>query len=281
VLAELGMVLTDPGHRLADCPGHSGSSALGCGRGSSIATTQAKRVRELANEEVAFGVGLRGPLGVADGMRLVDVVVDLGEASAVGVLGSRVEDLAGVAECRARQAGRLAAVDLCTAAGLGGHEIQHVVLPARIGQEPREVSHALEVAHKGGVPFEGHRPVVTLAAKDVDAPNRLLVECVVVFDVHWWGNRRRGLDPFEDRADRLALQDGPVLAAAGGMSLGRPMRASAASYGAPTSFQSRTASDKACSAPAASPSASRTLPRATAALATSALSRMGTSTCRR
>ena len=45
----------------------------------------------------------------------------------------------------------------------------------------------------------------------------------------------------------------------------------AASYGAPTSFQSRTASDNVCSAPAVSPSARRTLPRATAALATSAL----------
>jgi hypothetical protein len=37
-----------------------------------------------------------------------------------------------------------------------------------------------------------------------------------------------------------------------------------------TSFQRRTASDKDCSAPVASPSASRTLPRASAALVTSA-----------
>ena len=114
VLAELGMVLTDPGDRLADGAGHTGSSALGRGRGSSIATTEADRAGELANEEVAFGVGLRGPLGVPGGARLLDVVVDLGEAPAVGVLGSRVEDLARVAERRARQAGRLAAVDLHT-----------------------------------------------------------------------------------------------------------------------------------------------------------------------
>ena len=57
-----------------------------------------------------FGVGLRSPLGVADGARLLDVVFDLGEASAVGLLGPRVEDLACVAECRARHAGRVAAV---------------------------------------------------------------------------------------------------------------------------------------------------------------------------
>jgi hypothetical protein len=39
MLAERRMVLTDPGHRLADRAGHTDSSALGHGRGSSIATT--------------------------------------------------------------------------------------------------------------------------------------------------------------------------------------------------------------------------------------------------
>jgi hypothetical protein len=104
---------------------------------------------------------------------MVDVVFDLGEASAVRVLGSRVEDLVRVAECRARQAGRLAAVSQGTA-----------------------------------------------ATKDVEARSRLLVECVAVLDVCWWRHRRRGLDPFEDRAGRLVLQDGPVLAAAGAVGFG-------------------------------------------------------------
>jgi hypothetical protein len=85
MLAELGMVFTDAGYRLADGAGHTGSGALGRGRGSSATTTQAKRVSELSKEEAAFGVGLRGPLGVPEGARLLDVVVDLGEASAVGV----------------------------------------------------------------------------------------------------------------------------------------------------------------------------------------------------
>jgi hypothetical protein len=39
MLAELGMVLGDPGHRLADRAGHSGSGALGGGCGSSITVT--------------------------------------------------------------------------------------------------------------------------------------------------------------------------------------------------------------------------------------------------
>ena len=88
------------------------------------------------DQEVTFGVGLRGPCGVAEGARLIDVVFDLGQASAVGVLGSSVEDFAGVAECRARQIGGLGAVELPTVAGLGGNELQHVVLPVWIGKEP-------------------------------------------------------------------------------------------------------------------------------------------------
>jgi hypothetical protein len=53
------------------------------------------------DQEVAFGVSLGGPLGVADGAGLLEVVVDLGQASAVGVLGLGVQALASVAECRA------------------------------------------------------------------------------------------------------------------------------------------------------------------------------------
>ncbi|HZI92344.1 MAG TPA: hypothetical protein VFD31_12075 [Thermoleophilaceae bacterium] len=194
--------MLDPGHRLADRAGHTGSGALGRGCSPSIATAQADRARELSNEEVTFGVGLRSTLGVSDGARLLDVVVDLGEASAVGVLGRRVEDLARVARVargtqgRARQGGRLAAVDLPTGGGLGGDEIQHVELAARIGEEPREVAHALEVAHADGLPVEDHRPVVTFPTKDVEDRNRLLA-CVVMLDLSRWGHRRRGFDSIE------------------------------------------------------------------------------------
>ncbi|HKO85705.1 MAG TPA: hypothetical protein VJ140_14375 [Actinomycetota bacterium] len=145
MLAELGMVLGDPGHRLVHRTGHPGSSALGRRRGSSITTTQPKRAPALEPGSRAR----RQPGRPARRHRwhgLARCLVDLGEASAVGVLGVGVEALARVAECRARQAGRVAAVYLGTTAGLGGDQIQHVVLPAGIGEEPREVSHALEVA---------------------------------------------------------------------------------------------------------------------------------------
>ena len=94
MLAELGMVLGDAGHGLADRAGHRGSGALGRGRGWSITTAQPERARELSNQELALDVGLRGPFGVADGARLFEVVVDLGQASAVGVLGLGVQALA-------------------------------------------------------------------------------------------------------------------------------------------------------------------------------------------
>src|SRR4051794_15211956 len=79
MLAEQRMVLTDPPHRLADRAGHTGTSALGPGRRPSATPAQAERAGELAHEEVTFGLGLRGLLGVPAFGRLGDVVVDLGQ----------------------------------------------------------------------------------------------------------------------------------------------------------------------------------------------------------
>ncbi|HKO86149.1 MAG TPA: hypothetical protein VJ140_16685 [Actinomycetota bacterium] len=110
--AELRMVLTDPGYRLADRACHTGSGAFGGGGGSSGTSAEAECAGELTDEEVAFRVGLRGSLGVPVGACFLDVVFDLGEAPAVGLFGSRVEHLARVAECRAGQVGRLAAAGL-------------------------------------------------------------------------------------------------------------------------------------------------------------------------
>src|SRR5688500_13895863 len=133
------MVLTDPGHHLADGASHAGASALGGGGGSARATTQAKCARKLANEEVAFCVGLRGPLGVPGGAGLVEVVVDLCEASPIGSLGCGVEELARVPEARARQGGRCLSVSVRIACRFGGDEIEHVEFPSRFGEKPGEV----------------------------------------------------------------------------------------------------------------------------------------------
>lgn len=97
MLAELRMVLTNPDYRLADRTRHADSCPLGRRRGPSVAAMEADRARELSNEEVAFGVCLHLSLGLRESARLLDVVLDLGEAPAVGVFGSPVEHLAGIA----------------------------------------------------------------------------------------------------------------------------------------------------------------------------------------
>jgi hypothetical protein len=51
---------------------------------------------------------LCGSLGVTEGARLLNVVLDFGEAPAVRVFGSRVEHLTGIAGARVRQVGRTA-----------------------------------------------------------------------------------------------------------------------------------------------------------------------------
>src|SRR5918999_2538709 len=220
MLVELGVVLADPGDRVADGAGHTGSGAFGCGCGSSIATAQANGAGQLSNEEVAFGVRLCGSLGVAEGAGLLDVVFDLGEASPVRVFGLHVEDLARVAQWRARQADRLAAIDLRNRAGLGGGEGQHMELSAGGGEQPREVPHALEVSHSHRAPLEHHRPVVALATKGVEVCGRLLVPSTVALDVPCWARGLRSFDPLEHRTGRLVLQVALVLAAAGAKGFG-------------------------------------------------------------
>src|ERR671910_1788125 len=104
VLAQRGMMVGDPCDGVAHGAGHTGSSALGRGRRSSIATAQPDGARELSEQEVAFGIGLGGPFAVPGGPRLVDVLVDLGETPTVRLLGPGVEHRTGVARTRTGQA---------------------------------------------------------------------------------------------------------------------------------------------------------------------------------
>jgi len=176
VLAELGVVFADPRYRLAHRAGHTGSSAFGGGCGPPLATTQADRARELSDEEVTLGVGLRLPHVMLDGARLLDVTFDLDETAAIGVLGPLIEHLARVAERR-------------LLSDLRGDQVQHVKLAARVAEELCEIAHALEVADVDRTPLEVHRPVVALAAEEVGVGRRA----------------RRDFDPLEDRPGSLQL----------------------------------------------------------------------------
>ena len=216
MFAELGMVLTDLAYRLADRAGNTDAGTLGCGCGASVAATQADSARQLSNQEIAFCVRLCGSLGVAEGARLLDVFLDLGEASPVCVLGARVEHLAGISECRARRAGRLPALDRRNSV-LGGDEVQHVKLPAGVGEELREVPHAFEVSHAHRALLEHDRPVVALATKAVHGSR--FVELVVAVGLAS-ARQSRSFDAVEKRTSRLVLQRGLVCAAARAQSLG-------------------------------------------------------------
>src|SRR5258706_3578020 len=159
--------------------------ARGRGRGSAVTTTEANSARQLSDEEFAFGAGLRGPRGVSERARLVDVVSDLGEASSVRVLGTCVDHFAGIAECSARQLGRQAALRRRSGRVLRRDQVEHVELEAWVGNEPREVTHSLEVSHSHRAPLERHRPVVALA-KEAEVCGRLLVRSVLSGGVHRW-----------------------------------------------------------------------------------------------
>ena len=87
-------------------------------------------------------------------------------------------------------------------------------LPAGVGEEPREVAHALEVSHPCRVPLVGHQPVVALETKDVGVRSRLLVFPVLAPTM-------RVFDSLEERAGRLELQVCLVLSAAGAAGLRR------------------------------------------------------------
>src|SRR5678816_1177451 len=89
------MMLPYARHRLAHRARHARSSALGGRSASSIAAPQTDRARQFASEKIALGLGLRKPCGISDRLRLSDILVDLGEASAVCIFGSGIEHLAG------------------------------------------------------------------------------------------------------------------------------------------------------------------------------------------
>jgi hypothetical protein len=203
------MVFTDPDDRLTDGSGHTGAGALGGRADSSIATTEPDCARQLADEEVAFGVRLGSTRRVAPGPRLLDVFFDLREAPAIGILGSFVEDRSGVTERRGR--------DLRAHIARRWHvhfsrdQIDDVDFPVGVGEKARDVTRTLEVPHPHRVTIEGDGPVVSLAPKDVEVRGARLV---LGFELGFESNRDDDgtarwfpdSNAFEDRAGGAHLQ---------------------------------------------------------------------------
>ena len=98
VLPQPRIEISEANHRVTHGASHRHTSSFGCGRGPSAPTAETESPGELSNQEVALQFRLRRTLGVARRARVLQVAIDVGEASAVRLLRLRVEDLAGVTE---------------------------------------------------------------------------------------------------------------------------------------------------------------------------------------
>jgi hypothetical protein len=213
------MVLPDARHCLADCPGNAGSSPLGGGPTSSIAPTEAECAGQLADNEVTLGFRLRGARAITDHSRFFDILFDLGETPAVRLFGSLIEHRAPVGQRRARPICRWHA-----RVTLEGDQIQRVELAPGLGQQSPEVTHALEVPHADCSSIERHRPIVSLAAKDVGAtrgcdPSFAVSDGAASRSLHWMYDS----DSFEGSLDGLEFYAGSLIVSLGAVCLGETL----------------------------------------------------------
>ena len=87
------------------------------------------------------------------------------EPPAIRRFGARIEQRAGISRVR-DQAGSSGIAGYVERSFAGGHEVTHVELAPRIGEETRQVLQALRIAQACGVLLEPDRPVVAFAMED-------------------------------------------------------------------------------------------------------------------
>lgn len=92
IIGEWRVVLANAGQCLPHRARDARPGPLRRRAGAAIAATEANRARQLANQELAFGSGLRDPPEVCHGSGFVDVLVDLDEPPPVGFFGAGVEE---------------------------------------------------------------------------------------------------------------------------------------------------------------------------------------------
>ena len=160
------MLGTDTPHGLSDRACHTGSGAFSGGTGASTASAEPNRARQLAREEVAFGLCLRHPRCISQGSRLLQIVLNLGEPPAVRLLRARIEHFAGIAcipkpQARLRDMSRVGRETL-----LDANKIQDVELSSRVGEQPRQVPYTPHISQAYDLSLEDHRPVLAFAPED-------------------------------------------------------------------------------------------------------------------
>ena len=96
MLTQLGVVLANTDHGLSHGSRHAGSRAFRRGVSGAIATTESNRTRKFTDEEVAFRFGLSSLFIIADCLRLLDVLRDLGETPSVRLPGLSIEEHVGI-----------------------------------------------------------------------------------------------------------------------------------------------------------------------------------------
>ena len=96
VVAQRGVVLSDPGQRVAHRACDGTSRTFGTGTGAPVTTSQSDGPGQFALQEVAFDLPLRSSIGVAERVRFREVLVDLSQPAAICSLRLRVQQFASI-----------------------------------------------------------------------------------------------------------------------------------------------------------------------------------------
>lgn len=152
MVAQRRVVPPDPGESLSHRARNGASRALRCVTGAPITASHPDSTRQFPYQEVAFGIRLRRARRVAEHLRLRDVLVDLGETTAIRGLGARVEQFAGITCCGEGER----TIAHLRSTSLESDKVQHMELSSGISKEPCQVPHAFRIPNACGVPLEDH-----------------------------------------------------------------------------------------------------------------------------
>jgi hypothetical protein len=144
------MMFQNACHGLPDGSCDAGSGAFGGRAGAAILATEPDGATELAAKEVTFDLCLGGALAIAVDLCLLDVLVDLLQASPVHIFRLGVEHDAGIAGVRT---------------SLDGDEVEGMEFATRSAEKASEVMQTLLIAQLNRTTIETERPVIAFTAK--------------------------------------------------------------------------------------------------------------------